>query len=930
MTKVKEGFTKIVSGAKEGALDASSDIEAVKKGEYTIFSKDYWKSDNEDDSNPLSKIGSIAGFITRLSNAPGAMIGYVMTKVKAVFTKIIDGARDIDEDNQKIIQKAENGDISVFSKDYWKMPDKEDNPLGMIGTIGAFIQRLVNAPIVLLKSVFKKIQDKFGAITGWFKKLFGEENTEGGGSGKGGYGRKRYGFSRYSQLDPSISGMQYNGHTIGEAGCGPVAAANLINNIKGGNVSVQDTAKYATSLGYKPKDDGTDPRYMSSILTASGIRNENVNRSGIDRSLKEGNPVVIMGRGNSPSSPYGNKNLHYITAMGYDRNGNIIVDDPYESGYKTYKKSEVVNGAMKSVSAKRNGFGIGTRRITPRRSYFGFGRFGFGKFGSDTPVGSYVEIPSNLGKYETYMGYHMVTNKAALAGQLKTEANNAGRYKAQPLYDMENCATVDGRLGIATVPNIGGKLKTEIGDYLDVYFDDGDVWKCIRLDAKCQTVTSYDPNPANEWGHQNGKVVVEVIYHDYSGKCINHSKKVTKIVKVGDYDSGKAVDSNGTTTTSSSTASNGSSGLMSQFTNLGNSMVKALFGEEAYNAFYGSNNSGNGANTGTGTNVTPNGTVESFVQAALNEEGYLEKASNSNLDDKTANPGSSNYTKYGKHFGNTGPGWPWCAQFVSWSADQAGIPEDAMKRSASVATIQSHFKSKDRFHTRSSGYTPKRGDVITFGNGDHVGIVTGIKDGQVKTIEGNTSDKVAQRSYAINSSKIAGYGDLGLGAGTGTTGLDGTGASTKVYGKGGFGKGYTPEWGHQRGNLGVAKSALMENTAYRSGTISIPARTSAPVTAGGGAVDYATFLQTIVTVLMNIADNTALLGKVLEILSNNFGIDIDKTDIDKAKSKTKAQTEKALTDLVNKTNGNTVGVSKLLNNKDTEYIVAAMRAIATE
>lgn len=35
-----------------------------------------------------------------------------------------------------------------------------------------------------------------------------------------------------------------------------------------------------------------------------------------------------------------------------------------------------------------------------------------------------------------------------------------------------------------------------------------------------------------------------------------------------------------------------------------------------------------------------------FVNTALKEVGYLEKKSNSNLDSKTANTGSANYTKY--------------------------------------------------------------------------------------------------------------------------------------------------------------------------------------------------------------------------------------------------------------------------------------------
>lgn len=56
--------------------------------------------------------------------------------------------------------------------------------------------------------------------------------------------------------------------------------------------------------------------------------------------------------------------------------------------------------------------------------------------------------------------------------------------------------------------------------------------------------------------------------------------------------------------------------------------------------------------------------VEEFISVLEGEVGYLEKATNSQLDSKTANAGSNNYTKYGKWYG--GNGQPWCAQFISW------------------------------------------------------------------------------------------------------------------------------------------------------------------------------------------------------------------------------------------------------------------------
>ena len=65
-------------------------------------------------------------------------------------------------------------------------------------------------------------------------------------------------------------------------------------------------------------------------------------------------------------------------------------------------------------------------------------------------------------------------------------------------------------------------------------------------------------------------------------------------------------------------------------------------------------------------------------------------------------------------------------------------------------------------------------------------------------------------------------------------------------------------------------------------------------------------------------------------MSSQFNINIDKTDLDKASAKTKEQTEASLRDLINRSNNNNTGISKLLNNKDTEYVIKAMKAIASE
>ena len=104
----------------------------------------------------------------------------------------------------------------------------------------------------------------------------------------------------------------------------------------------------------------------------------------------------------------------------------------------------------------------------------------------------------------------------------------------------------------------------------------------------------------------------------------------------------------------------------------------------------------------------------------------------------------------------------WCAIFVSWVADQAGVINNIVPRFSSCANQGiPWFKSMSKWRDR--GYVPKKGDIIFFdweqdGHADHVGIVEKVENDKVYTIEGNSGNQVKSRSYKINSNDIYGYG----------------------------------------------------------------------------------------------------------------------------------------------------------------------------
>ena len=121
----------------------------------------------------------------------------------------------------------------------------------------------------------------------------------------------------------------------------------------------------------------------------------------------------------------------------------------------------------------------------------------------------------------------------------------------------------------------------------------------------------------------------------------------------------------------------------------------------------------------------------------------------------------NNGNPFSSHFGR--PAEAWCADFVSYLADKAGLKLNT----ASAQGVANYLQDKGTWKGKRN---PKPGDAVTFrwdGSGgwaDHVGIVEKVfrKNGRlyVQTIEGNSSDGVRRKTYPANSSVINGYGKI--------------------------------------------------------------------------------------------------------------------------------------------------------------------------
>lgn len=167
------------------------------------------------------------------------------------------------------------------------------------------------------------------------------------------------------------------------------------------------------------------------------------------------------------------------------------------------------------------------------------------------------------------------------------------------------------------------------------------------------------------------------------------------------------------------------------------------------------------------------------IEIALKEVGYIEKGTNNNLDSKTGNSGSGNYTKYARDLDNLSfyngnkNGYAWCDVFVDWCFVEAFGKKRALEllcqpersTGAGCGFSMNFYKAHNQFYIDA-----EKGDQIFFTDGlsiYHTGLVYKVDSSKVYTVEGNTSDvnyvdgnggKVCKKSYPINASYIAGYG----------------------------------------------------------------------------------------------------------------------------------------------------------------------------
>ena len=415
--------------------------------------------------------------------------------------------------------------------------------------------------------------------------------------------------------------------------------------------------------------------------------------------------------------------------------------------------------------------------------------------------------------------------------------------------------------------------------------------------------------------------------------------------------------------TSSDSGSSGSDGEDTIGSFLANVMADSKVGQ-VLNSFINFNAQSGSASGGSGNSddgYTGSGSGSDLVKVAMGE--YEE-----------GNEGDNN--KYNEWMWGKGSTLAWCAAFVAWCADQAGISTDVIPKVGECNTMSKgiHDGGGKRVDVKDA----KPGDILFYHHGGedgdfyHVGIdrpnYSDSKKSSSKKKDDDDDDSDSKSSSSSNDSDDS-TSDSGTGAlfGMGTGAFDdyddddyeeskplakyGT-FKESIYGTGSDGimkpphphspdvwmaihskegTRYVQQSGADRDISLAVKSAKRKYSPSKYGRSSYELNDSES-SVRTRVVDNSRLINIIINILYTIADNTDRLNTIVSILNAKLGIDITPNDVSNAtstellKSKLQSSLGNIATTRASKLNtyADTIGDSSI------NAIIEAMNYIAAE
>ncbi len=146
---------------------------------------------------------------------------------------------------------------------------------------------------------------------------------------------------------------------------------------------------------------------------------------------------------------------------------------------------------------------------------------------------------------------------------------------------------------------------------------------------------------------------------------------------------------------------------------------------------------------------------DNIIAVATSQLGYTESEKNFEVDE---NGEKNGYNRYGQWYGN--PYGQWNTMFVSFCLHYSKL--EGIPLSAGAETMRLEWESAG-LYIPAQDTLPSAGDLIFLdknvnGAADAVAIVTAFEEGQIKVIEGDLENKVAETVYSAEDAAVMGFG----------------------------------------------------------------------------------------------------------------------------------------------------------------------------
>lgn len=161
-----------------------------------------------------------------------------------------------------------------------------------------------------------------------------------------------FGWGKGGKVRPmSQKNAKYNrdSNNMALTGCGPTAAA-MVASAYGKKLDPKQLSDISYGMGMRADDGGTNPAFFNQVGNmfgagpGFGMKQGPTDPDSIQSNLKNGQPVVLMGKG----GPFGG-NMHYLVADGMGKGGEVNLVDPLTGSRKTAPDKSIFGNTASTI-----------------------------------------------------------------------------------------------------------------------------------------------------------------------------------------------------------------------------------------------------------------------------------------------------------------------------------------------------------------------------------------------------------------------------------------------------------------------------------------------------------------------------------------------------------------------------------------------------